>query len=75
MGSKIERHLSRLAMPKAWKIKRKGIKWVTRPLPGPHSFKLGLPLNVLLRDILKLSKTTKETKSITEYYSIKKETS
>ena len=64
MGNKVEKHLSRLAMPKTWKIKRKGIKWVTRPSPGPHSFKLGLPLNVLLRDILSYAHTTKEVKKI-----------
>jgi len=64
MGSKVEKHLSRLAMPKTWKIKRKGIKYVTRPLPGAHSFKQGLPLSVLLRDVLKLARTTKEAKNI-----------
>lgn len=60
----MERHLSRLAMPKSWKIKRKGIKWVTRPHPGAHSLKLGLSLNVFLRDLLTLAKTTREVKSI-----------
>ncbi|MBW2996077.1 30S ribosomal protein S4e [Candidatus Woesearchaeota archaeon] len=64
MGSKVEKHMSRLAMPKTWKIKRKGIKWVTRPLPGPHSPKLGVPLNVLLRDILSYARTSKEVKNI-----------
>ncbi|MEE9525246.1 MAG: 30S ribosomal protein S4e [Candidatus Woesearchaeota archaeon] len=64
MGEKIQRHLSRLAMPKSWKIKRKGIKWVTRPHPGPHSLKLGMPLNVLLRDVLEYARTTKEVKNI-----------
>ena len=64
MGSKVEKHLSRLAMPNTWKIKRKRIKWVTRPLPGPHSIDSGLPLNVLLRDTLKLARTAKEVKNI-----------
>ncbi len=64
MGSIVEKHMSRLAMPKTWKIKRKGIKWVTRPSPGPHPFKLGLSLNVLLRDILSYARTTKEVKNI-----------
>ncbi len=64
MGSRVEKHLSRLAMPKTWKVKRKGIKWVTRPLPGAHSLKLGMPINIILRDVLKLAKTTKEVKNI-----------
>jgi len=64
MGSRVEKHLSRLAMPKTWKIKRKGRKWVTRPLPGPHSLKVGLPLNVLLRDMLSYAQTAKEVKYV-----------
>ena len=64
MGSKVEKHLSRLAMPRSWKIKRKERKWVTRPLPGPHSFKLGMPLNVLLRDVLGYASTAKEVRFI-----------
>ena len=64
MGSIVEKHLLRLAMPKTWKIKRKGIKYVSRPKSGPHSFKLGLPINLLLRDILNYARTTKEVKNI-----------
>ncbi|MBD3354654.1 30S ribosomal protein S4e [Candidatus Woesearchaeota archaeon] len=64
MGSRIEKHLSRLAMPRTWKIKRKDKKWVTRPLPGPHPFKLGLPINLLIRNILKYTRTAKETRYI-----------
>ena len=64
MGSIGEKHLSRLATPKSWKIKKKGIKWVTRPLPGPHSIRLGIPLNIILRDILNYAKTNKEVKNI-----------
>ena len=64
MGSKIENHLSRLAMPKSWHIMKKGIKWVTRPKPGAHTFRLGMPLNVIMRDVIGLVQTTKEVKKI-----------
>lgn len=64
MGSKVEKHLSRLAMPVTWHINRKTNKWITRPLPGAHSFKLGMPLVVILRDMIKVGKTSKEIKSI-----------
>jgi len=64
MGSIGEKHLSRLAMPKSWKIKRKGMKWVTRPLPGSHTIKFGMPLNVILKDVLDYAKTNKEVKTI-----------
>lgn len=64
MGSKGEKHISRLAMPKTWQTEKKGMKWITRPLPGPHPIKLGLPLNIVFRDILKYSKTNREVKNI-----------
>jgi len=63
MGS-IQKHLSRLAMPKSWKIKKKGIKYVTRPLPGPHSIKSGMPLNLIFINMLSYAKTNKEVKRI-----------
>lgn len=64
MGSRTEDHLSRLAMPKSWDVKRKGIKFVTRPNPGMHTLKLGMPLNVVFRDLLKIVKSTKEAKRL-----------
>jgi len=57
-------HLTRLSIPKSWKIKKKGIKWVTKPLPGPHKIELGLPLNIIFKDFLGFAKTNKEVKSI-----------
>lgn len=58
------RHLKRLAMPTIWKIKKKGIKFVTRPSPGPHPFNLSMPLNLVLRDILGYAKNSKEVRGI-----------
>ncbi len=57
-------HLSRLAAPKSWKVKRKGIKWITKPNAGPHCIKNSLPLKVIIRDILEYAKTSKEVKKI-----------
>ncbi|MCK4520965.1 MAG: 30S ribosomal protein S4e [Nanoarchaeota archaeon] len=59
-----KKHLKRLDMPKTWQIKRKGIAYVARPKPGPHNFKLGLPLTVMLRDIMKIAKTKRDVKNI-----------
>jgi len=64
MVNKGKKHLTRLAMPKSWQIKRKGIKWIARPLPGSHPMKFGLPLVVIFRDLLNYAKTTKEVKNI-----------
>lgn len=61
----MSKHLKRLNAPKSWPIKkRKGIKFITKPLPGPHSLNKSLPLNVLLKDILNYAQTTREVKKI-----------
>ncbi|MBS3107746.1 30S ribosomal protein S4e [Candidatus Woesearchaeota archaeon] len=57
-------HLNRLAIPKSWPISKKKTKWITRPNPGPHPLREALPLNILVRDILKYAKTNKEVKTI-----------
>jgi small subunit ribosomal protein S4e len=57
-----KQHLSRLAAPRTWPIPRKGIKWVSKPLPGTNSMAYSLPINVVLRDILGIVKTTREVK-------------
>ena len=56
--------LKRYNAPKTWKIKRKGVTFATRQNPGPHSKGMGLPLNILLRDMLHYSSTTRESKYI-----------
>ena len=56
--------LKRLATPKSWPIKRKGIKFIVRSKPGPHPLESSLPLNVILRDVLKYAKNKKEVKNI-----------
>lgn len=60
----MKQHLKRLAAYKSWPIDKKSYKFVTRPLPSGHSFKLGIPLNILIRDILKQATTSKEVKKI-----------
>ncbi|MBU0616038.1 MAG: 30S ribosomal protein S4e [Nanoarchaeota archaeon] len=55
-------HLRRLNTPKSWPIKRKNIKYIKRPNPGAHPIKLGIPLTVLLRDLMGIAKTFKEVR-------------
>ena len=64
MGSIGEKHLSRLASSKRWNIKKKGIKWVAKPLPGPHNIKNGIHLLSVFRDMLNYAQTAKEVKKI-----------
>ena len=57
-------HIKRLAAPKTWHIKRKKIKYITKPMPGPHSLETGTSLNILLKEILNYANTTSEVKKI-----------
>ena len=60
----MKQHLKRLTIPKSWPIKKRGIVFITRMAPGAHSFNMGMPLKLILRDILKIAKTSKEVKKI-----------
>ncbi len=60
----VKNHLSRLTAPTSWGIKRKGIKFVTRPAAGAHSLRESIPLSVVTTDILKFGRTRKEVKKI-----------
>ena len=57
-------HLKRVAAPRAWPITRKTSKWVAKPMPGAHSEERGMPLVVVLRDLLKVADKSKEIKQI-----------
>ena len=55
-------HIKRLAAPKTWPINKKKEKFIIRPNPGPHSFKTDIPLNIILKNLIKNIKTSKEGK-------------
>lgn len=59
-----KQHISRLAAPQTWPIKRKGIKWIVKPSPGTHKFIYAMPLVIFLRDVLKISKNARESKKV-----------
>ena len=54
-------HMKRNTINKAWPIPRKGTKYLIVP---SHNKKEGIPLLVIMRDVLKLVKTKKELKRI-----------
>jgi small subunit ribosomal protein S4e len=56
----VKRHMPRLAAPYSWPIVRKVIRFVPKPLPGPHSYETGVPIVILFRDILKLASNSRE---------------
>ena len=53
-------HLKRQESPKNWPVKRKGTVYIVRP---NSDTKKGIPVLVVLRDILKLAQNRKEAKS------------
>lgn len=57
-------HLARLAAPKTWHIDRKRNVFITKSAPGPHGLQSGMPINVILKEILKYAVTTREVKKI-----------
>ena len=56
--------LKRLLAPPFWRTPKKAYKWTVSPRPGPHRKFESIPLQILVRDILKLAETGKEAKTI-----------
>ena len=57
-------HLKRIAAPGSWMIGRKDHVFIIKPNPSGHALKYGLPLGLVLRDILGLGATMTEIKKI-----------
>ena len=56
--------LKRLVIPAFWRVPRKENKWVVAPRPGPHKKLESVPLQVLVRDVLKILEKGKEARTI-----------
>ena len=54
-------HLKRQKVPKNWPIERKGTAYVVRP---NANFSNGIPILIIMRDMLKLAQNRKEVKKI-----------
>jgi len=57
-------HLKRLAMPRSWPLPRKTSVWVSKPKPGAHSLERGMPLNMVMRDVLGVATSNREVRHI-----------
>ena len=57
-------YLKRYSAPEQWKIQKKAYTWVSRASPGPHPLKMSIPLQILVRDVLKFTDTSKEAQKI-----------
>ncbi|MBI2666985.1 30S ribosomal protein S4e [Candidatus Woesearchaeota archaeon] len=60
----MKKHLKRNAAPRSWDIDRKKRTFVIRPKSSGHALESGLPLGIILRDILKIAATAAEVKKI-----------
>ena len=56
--------LKRKPAPAFWPIHRKDLPWVAKPSSGSHSLEKCLPLTLVLRDILGIAQTRRESKLI-----------
>jgi small subunit ribosomal protein S4e len=56
--------LKRLLAPKFWKVPRKVMTWVVAPRAGPHKKFECIPLAIILRNILGLTETGREAKTV-----------
>lgn len=58
------RRLKRRAAPRAWKVPRKGTKWIQRVAPGPHAQDQSIPILMVLRELRGLARTAREARTI-----------
>ncbi len=60
----MKNHLKRIAAPKSWILDRKIRTFTIRPNPGAHSLETGLPLGLVIRDMLNLTSSMAETRKL-----------
>ena len=58
------RHQKRVASPTSWPITRKTYAWTVGANAGPHSKETGIPLLMVVRDMLKVANDAREAKKI-----------
>ncbi|PSN90517.1 30S ribosomal protein S4e [Candidatus Marsarchaeota G2 archaeon OSP_D] len=58
------RTLKRYSAPSWWPVRRKESAWVVKPSPGPYSSSTSLPLLLVLRDLMGITRNLHETRTI-----------
>ena len=56
----VKNHLKRIAAPRTWRIARKKTVYITRANPGAHKKDLSLSLSLMMREMVKVAKSSKE---------------
>ncbi len=59
-----QKRLKALAAPKFWPILRKEFKWTVKPRPGPHPAEYSMPLLLIVRNVLKYAKNSREARKL-----------
>jgi small subunit ribosomal protein S4e len=57
-------HLKRYSMPRFWPLAKKGNIFAIKPMPGPHPKDNCIPLQVILRDVLRYAENAKEARKV-----------
>lgn len=60
----VKKHLKSVATPRTWSVPRKETVFITRPYPGAHPMLYSMPLNVVMKELIKCAQTTKEVRYI-----------
>ena len=60
----MKNHLHRVAAPRTWILDRKTHAFVVRPNAGRHNLSFGLPLGLVIRDVLHVAVTMDEVKKL-----------
>jgi small subunit ribosomal protein S4e len=58
------RHQKRVSAPTSWPIPKKTNKWVVGANAGSHSMETGIPLLLVVRDMLKIANNAREARKI-----------
>lgn len=64
-------HLKRLQASKNFPIERKKFKFTVAPRAGPHAKEESIPLQIIIRDVLKYAETIKQAKKIIKKKEVK----
>ncbi len=55
----VKNHLKRITAPKTWPIPKRETVFIVRPQTGAHSMATGMPISILLKDVLGLARITR----------------
>ncbi len=58
----MSKHQKRVSAPVSWPVTRKTHPWIVRARPGPHSKETGIPLLVVVRDMLGIANNSREAR-------------